>query len=538
MRPCVPASRHGSSHRPQEVAERAECTGSVLGQQPPRVSRVEPASIVLDQTDVIDELSAVLARIGYTGEAVRGLLGEDAYQGRIRDVPVHARRLTTGSPLETVIGLFFLGLPLQPSAIDSALDPVTAEALEELGLVVAGEEGPVATVRLVPHADLLLAGSRYPDEGADGTPSDYVATVTSPSAILAALTVRDQVESALDVGTGSGVQALFAARHSERVVAVDVNPRALELAAFNARLNGVHNIEFRQGSLFEPVAGERFDLIVSNAPYVVSPDSRYAYRDGGLASDAFCERLLRESATHLEEGGFAELLIGWVHLDDDWSQRPRRWVDGSGCDCWLLLGVERDPLTHAAVWNEELRDSPEAYAVTLDRWTEYLEALGASAVFEGAAILRKRRGARNWFRADRIPAGRPEPASAHVKRVFESRTYLSELPEDALLLEDTFRLVGQVHIEQELDCRDGGYVVQAMTLVLDEGLGFRAGVDQRTAVLVPLLDGSSSLGQAIDGAARTLALEGEHLDTFRPGALAVVREMLELGFVVRVDANG
>jgi methylase of polypeptide subunit release factors len=493
---------------------------------------------VLDQTGVIDELGTVLARIGYTGEAVRGLLGEDAYQSRIRDVPVHARRLTTGSPLETAIRLFFLGLPLSRAAIDRAFDPVTAEALERLGLVVADEEGLLASVRLVPHADVLLAGSRYPDEGPDGTPSDYVATVTSPSAILAALTVRDRVRSALDIGTGSGVQALLAARHCERVVAVDVNPRALELAAFNARLNRVDNIEFRQGSLFEPVAGERFHLIVSNAPYVVSPDSRFAYRDAGLASDVFCERLVRESAAHLEEGGFAELLIGWIRLDDDWSQRPRAWVEGLGCDCWLLLGVERDPLTHAAVWNEEQRLSPEVYAATLDRWAAYVEGLGAEAILEGAAILHRRPGGRNWFRADRIPTGRPEPAAAHVKRVFESQAYLSELSDDALLLDETFRLVEPVRIEQELECRDGGYVVQAMTLVLDDGLGFRAGVDQRTAALVPLLDGSASLSRSIDAAAQTLALDGEDLDAFRRGAVAVVREMLELGFVVRMSASG
>src|SRR5204862_4402405 len=131
----------------------------------------------------------------------------------------------------------------------------------------------------------------YPDETSDGTPSDYVATATAPSAILANLTVRRPASRGLDIGTGSGVQALWAARHCERVVAVDVNRRALNLAAFNSHLNGVANIDFREGSLFQPVAGERFDLIVCNAPYVVSPDARYAYRDSGFASDEFCERL-------------------------------------------------------------------------------------------------------------------------------------------------------------------------------------------------------------------------------------------------------
>lgn len=478
--------------------------------------------IALDELGVIEELGRVLARIGYTGEAIRSTLGDDAYQGRTWDVPVHVRRLQPGTPVQTAIKLLFLGLPVEREEVDAAFAPLTAEDLRRLGVLQPGDSPLVASVRVVPHADLLLAGNRYPDETPGGTPADYVATVTAPSAILATLTARDNVRTALDVGTGSGIQALWAARHCDRVVAVDINPRALNLAAFNAFLNGVRNIEFRQGSLFEPVAGERFDLIVSNAPYVVSPDTRYAFRDGGLASDAFCERLVKESVDHLEEGGFAELLISWILVDQEWSSRPKSWVDGSGCDCWLLLGAERDPL---------------AYADTLDRWLGYLGDLGAEAVLEGAAILRRRTGARTWFRADRIPPGRPEPASEHVMRVFRSQSYLSGLSDDAALLDETLCVVERVRIEQELHCRDGGYVVDSMTLLLDEGLGFRAAVDQRTAALVPLLDGSRPLRQSIDVAASALALGPEDRQVFTRGALGVVREMLELGFVVRVEAR-
>jgi methylase of polypeptide subunit release factors len=493
--------------------------------------------IALDQLDVIDELRSVLTRIGYTGEAIRSALGDDAYQGRTWDVAVHVRRLQTASPLETAIKLLFLGLPVQRAEVDDAFAPLSGEQLQRLGLVQPGETPLLASVRVVPHAELLLAGNRYPDETPGGTPADYVATVTAPSAILATLTARDNVRTALDIGTGSGIQAIWAARHSEWVVAVDINPRALNLAAFNARLNGVDNVEFRQGNLFEPVAGERFDLIVSNAPYVVSPDTRYAFRDGGLVSDAFCERLVKESAAHLEEGGFAELLISWILFDEDWPERPKRWIDGSGCDGWLLLGAQRDPLTHAALWNEELKGDAEAYAETLDRWTGYLDDLGAEAVLEGAALLRRRTSDRNWFRADRIPPGRPEPASEHVQRVFRSQSYLSGLTDDSALLDETLSLVERVRIEQELHSREGGYVVDSMTLVLDEGLGFRAGVDQRTAALVPLLDGSGPLQQTIDATADGLGLESDDREAFTRGALGVVREMLELGFVVRAEAR-
>src|SRR5205814_2148722 len=108
----------------------------------------------------------------------------------------------------------------------------------------------------------------------------------------AALTPRRRVARALDVGTGNGAQALLAARHSAQVVATDVNPRALKYTQLNAALNGVANLETRAGSLFEPVAGERFDLVTCNAPYVISPETRWQYRDGGLPGDELSERVV------------------------------------------------------------------------------------------------------------------------------------------------------------------------------------------------------------------------------------------------------
>ena len=87
---------------------------------------------------------------------------------------------------------------------------------------------------------------------------NHVAGVHRPSATLAELTVRRPVEAALDVATGCGIQALLTAPHAGRVVATDVNERALAFAEFNAALNGIENVEFRAGSFFEPAAGERF----------------------------------------------------------------------------------------------------------------------------------------------------------------------------------------------------------------------------------------------------------------------------------------
>ena len=100
---------------------------------------------------------------------------------------------------------------------------------------------------------------------------------------LAGATVRRPIGSSLDLGTGCGIQALFAAAHSDRVVASDVNPRAVALATLTMALNGAGNVEMRTGDLLDPVAGETFGLVVANPPFVISPSERYLFRDGDAA---------------------------------------------------------------------------------------------------------------------------------------------------------------------------------------------------------------------------------------------------------------
>jgi methylase of polypeptide subunit release factors len=113
--------------------------------------------------------------------------------------------------------------------------------------------------------------------GRGGLPQDYVMGVSPSSLVLAGMTVRRKNESTLDVGPGCGIQAILAATHSDRVVGVDCNPRAIGLARFNEGLNGIHNVEFREGDMFAPVRGETFDLIVSNPPFIISPENRHFF---------------------------------------------------------------------------------------------------------------------------------------------------------------------------------------------------------------------------------------------------------------------
>src|SRR5205085_7369665 len=178
--------------------------------------------------------------------------------------------------------------------------------------------------------------------------ADQVLGMSAPTRVLANLTVRRHVDSALDIGTGCGVQALLAARHARGVTAIDINPRALEFGRFNALLNGFPDVEFRQGDLFEPVEGESFDLVVCNPPYVISPETDYAFRDSGLPGDSFCEGLVRRLPEFMNEGAYAHVLVSWVHEGEDGERPLRDWVEGGGCDAILFHYVTHEPVAYVA----------------------------------------------------------------------------------------------------------------------------------------------------------------------------------------------
>jgi methylase of polypeptide subunit release factors len=475
------------------------------------------------------DLRAALGAAEFTVERVEATFETHGLSARLADIALHLRRLADVNAFSTLARLFLLGAPVDPDRASAALAPLTLERLAGLGLVELDPKGVRATVRLVPHGDLYVA-SDLQHEGSPETPSNYVAGIQAPSVTLAKLAVRRGVSAALDLGTGCGIQALLAGRHSDRVIATDVNQRALNFTAFNAALNGIENLEFREGDGFEPVAGLRFDLIVSNPPYVISPDTDFAYRDSGLAGDTLCRELVRRLPEHLNEDGFAHILVSWAHPPGEWAEPLRTWVAGSGCDAWLLHYKSEDPITHSSTWLRPLaeQDVP-AYERALDRWLAYLESLGIEEIGYGAVVLRRRRG-RNWVHLDELPSGRLQPASEHTLRVFAAQDFLANTDERALL-DARFVLADAHRLEQTLVHRDGAYVVESQTLELDEGLGFQAGLDRHTAALLPHFGPHRPLHEVLTLAASSLELTESEREQFTTAGLPVVRRLLELGFL-------
>jgi SAM-dependent methyltransferase len=482
----------------------------------------------------VAEFRRMLDRYDFAGASVLAAFGGALPVGKFHyreDLPLYLRRLAAPTPINTLIKLFVLDQWLDETAVRHAIDPVAVDDLRGMGLIEDGPLGVRAQVRLSGYAGLVLAHDRY-DEQSGTLREDHVLDVNPTTVMLANLTVRRAARTALDIGTGCGVLALLAARHSERVVAVDTNPRALNLAAFNACLNGVDNVEWRLGSLFDPVEGSRFDLIVCNPPYVISPESRYLFRDGGRRGDAMSEEIVRRMPAYLEEGGFASILCNWgLHEGEgeDATAPVRRWVDGSGCDAWVLWSSTQDPLTYAAMWARS-RDRA-AYQAALERWTTYFAELDIESIVLGGVILRRRSGA-NWTRADKLSDRPLEQGDVHIRRIFAAQDRLATLPTDEALLGQAFVVAEDHRLQQTFAIRDGEYQTECADVHLEGGLGFRGSVDPYTINLLVRCDGRRSLG---DIATELAVKGGADREQIARACAAIARRLASLGFLKPVE---
>lgn len=346
--------------------------------------------LVADLRDRMDDadysVDGVLDRIGETGQA--GLR-------RNSTIPAETALAGDRDPLATMARLWLLQLDVPEEEVAAALD---LPRLLDAGLVRRVGDGIRA------DADIRPYGSD--DDGATGwvvsdpmpglnsvtvpTPPDYVLGVSPASTSLAQMTARTPVGRALDLGTGCGVQALHLARHAAAVVGTDVNPRALRLAGLTAALDEVP-LDLRAGSLYEPVGEERFDLIVTNPPYVMSPPTaeRLVYREGAFRGDGLVEAVVRGAPGHLTDGGMLQVLGNWAIVDGvPWQERLASWAEGSGCDLWVVERERLDVFDYIELWLTDagLAGSPQ-WRLRYREWIDYFASLRITGVGMGWLTL-------------------------------------------------------------------------------------------------------------------------------------------------------
>ena len=199
----------------------------------------------------------------------------------------------------------------------------------------------------------------------------------------------------------------------------DSNPRAVAFADFNAQLNCLDNVAVREGSLFEPVATERFDLIVSNPPFVISPSRRFLFRDADRG-DQFCRELIRSASAFLNEGGYCQLQCNCVHqMGDDWRDSLTRWFEGLRCDVLVWVLRTEDISDYAMTWivgteAQDVDEVPQVY----QRWMDYYNSQEIEAVSYLLVTLRRTDRRYSWTRIDDTPRRIVGPCADEVLTAF------------------------------------------------------------------------------------------------------------------------
>lgn len=510
----------------------------VVGRQEP--SAAAPRRVPVVDAEGLHRLRGDLS--GYTVDALRELLGPVGLAALGRDQRLPAARWASavrpGTPESgpaALLSVFMLSRPVPRRLLEPALPRLGVDGAQRLGLLRAAGHGrddlvrplvdlqPYAATDAVGTAHWWIASDLPARAGSGPLPTDHVLGVGGASLMLAGSTIRRPVGRVLDLGTGCGVQALHAARHARHITATDVSARALRFAEFTWALNAVVDtvhpapdgaglppapggatLSLRRGSLLEPVAGELFDLVVSNPPFVITPRGgqvpQYEYRDGGAVGDELVGRLVAGLGAVLAPGGVAHVLGNWEHRHGEpWQERVGAWLAASGLDGWVVQREVQDPAEYAETW---IRDGGQAEGPRFDAlyaaWLDDFEARGVDAVGFGLVALRRPAGA-GAGRLRRIEEVRTPVSGAlggHLEACLAAEDWLATAAatDDALA---AARLRVAPDVTEERHHRPGAGDPEV--ILLRQGGGFRRTVRASTALagLVGACDGEFAVGQLI-----------------------------------------
>jgi methylase of polypeptide subunit release factors len=279
--------------------------------------------------------------------------------------------------------------------------------------------------------------------------SDFVLPIGPASQQLARLAVRKPIEAAFDLGCGAGILALLVCRHARTVLATDINPRALEFTRLNAALNGITNIETIQGSLFEPAQGRKFDLILFNPPYILSPARKGGQHYAFSGNDGYLHEVLRTLPEYLNEGGYAQMTINWVHgRKEPWQLPLEKTLMGRGVDTLLIHHGSLSPIQYAKFWTEHrigMHLSPIERRWIILKWTIWCWLSHIENVGFGAIAIRRRQNGVNWFRTERVRRSFGDSVNNQILNLFENQDYLllHRVQED--ILKEKLKLINFSH---------------------------------------------------------------------------------------------
>lgn len=496
---------------------------------------------MLDRTDA-RRLADALRAAGYTYDEVAARLGTEALDGLARNATLPADRALAGAddPQALLIRCFALQQPVPTAGLRAAIGEIVdrpelvrpaATARVDRPALVRSAETPTRTgPSPSPSSEAAIEIRPYAFDDADGehagwlasdlTPildgrvarprADFVLGLSPASVTLAQLTMRTPVARALDLGTGCGVQSVHLATHAAGVVATDLNPRACAMTRLTADLNAV-DLDVRQGSLYEPVAEDTFDLIVTNPPYVMSPPQgeRLVYREGTYTADGLMHAVVTGAPARLNPGGALQVLGNWaITADQPWQDRLAGWIEPTGCDALVLQRERLDPYEYIELWLADagLVGTPD-YARRYAEWAGYFDAIGIIGVGMGWLALYRNERDQPQVTIQDWPHQVHQPVAGAFAEFTGAVTAARR--SDAELLAGTFTTAPD--LTQETLGRPGAADPEHIVLRRTAGFGRAVEVDAALAAVIGACDGDLPLGMLIEAVGGLLEVNAADL---------------------------
>ena len=527
-------------------------------------------------------LRSSLESLEYTQPGLKALWGPDVDQALLTNdaAPALWFARTSSASLAVVARLFLLADAVPTASAEDALGADLTSALRAAGLLVPADAGEphsgdqhsgeyevegerrlVSSVSIVPYSLPVgvprLVGRRKPDTlylasdfGTLTQPTvldgGYVLGLGGAGRTLIEVTPREAVTTAADIGTGCGIQALALALHADSVIATDISARALEFTRLNAQINGIDNIETRRGSLLEPLRGQAVDLLVTNPPFVITPQAargQFEYRDGGLPGDQLMRSLVRDIPGHLTEGGQAAMLGNWEVAQSGAEAGPVAWHKheqtasvGSAAGETSLMVIEREQLTPTAYAHTWIRDGGVARAsgqwnADTAAWLDDFAARSVEQIAFGWVRFKRSAAASAFAAADRI-SGPLGANAAGLAAFLDTRMAMLEWlegAEDSELAATAF--VRGSDIVEHRHHEPGSENPSVIEMAQGTGFGQTLTVDTALAAFIGVADGSMTLRTVAGALAALLEVDSDKLCQ---QLVRQVRDILPLGFVYPV----
>ncbi len=463
---------------------------------------------------LVAALRGALDDADYRVDTVVDLLGASAHAALGRNHTVPGRRVLDDdrSPLATLARMWLLQDSVDRSAAGTAL-PGLVDELVEAQILESDGDRIRAQVDIRPYGTDAPVGHRSHDAwivcdltpGMDGqidqVADDYVLGVSSASTTLAQLATRTRVGTALDLGTGCGVQSLHLAEHADRVVATDVNHRALRLAEWTFALNQVR-VDLRHGSLYEPLGDQRFDQIVSNPPYVISPPdtAHLTYREQTMPGDQLVREVVAGAARRLNPDGTAQVLANWVHpVDGSWTERLAGWVKDTDCDLHVIERELLDPAEYVELWLADAGLTADSrYRSASRAWLDHLAALGIDSIGMGWIMMVRAGREVPEITVEEWPHRVMQPVGLEFA-AWPARSRWASADEDALL---ATRFAVASDVVAQTHGRPGATDPERLILQQTQGLCRTHHASTAVAGIVGACDGELPLGVIIDAVAQ------------------------------------